>query len=63
MKTTSEMKTSSNLLMTHHKIDTKLEMQSAVSAGNITGCERNVCSIGHAHAHMFRKDDFLGKDN
>ena len=42
--------------------DLKPEMLSAVQAGNRVGRdERNVHGIGHAH--MFRKDDLLGKDN
>ena len=46
----------------HSETDPKPEMLSAVKAGNRICCdERNVRGIGHAH--MFRKDDFLGKDN
>ena len=44
------------------KTDPKPEMLSAVLAGNrIRRGERNVHGIGHAH--MFRKDDILGKDD
>ena len=46
----------------HSKMDPNPEMLSAVQAGNrIQHDERKVRAIGHAH--MFRKDDFLGKDN
>ena len=41
----------------HNKTDPKPEMLSAVKAGNRICCdERNVCG-------MFRKEDFLSKDN
>ena len=46
----------------HIRTDPKPEMISDVYTGNrIQRDERNVCSI--EHAHMFRKDDFLEKDD
>ena len=46
----------------HSKTKPNPEVISAVKAGNRIRCdERNVRGIGHAH--MFGKDDFLGKDN
>ena len=46
----------------HSETDPKPEMFSAVLAGNrIHHDERNVRGIGHAH--IFREDDFLDKDN
>ena len=45
-----------------HNKSEKPEMLSAVLVRNrIQSDERNVHNIGHAH--MFRKDNFLGKDN
>ena len=46
----------------HSETDPTPEMLSAISAGNrIRRDKRNVRSIGHAQ--IFRKEDFLGKDN
>ena len=46
----------------HSETDLKPEMLSAVSArSRICHDERKVRGIGHAH--IFRRDDFLGKDN
>ena len=46
----------------HSETDPKPEMLSTVYAGNKKWRdERNVRGTGHAH--MFRKDDFVGKDN
>ena len=46
----------------HSQTDPTPEMLSGVKAGNrIQRDERNVRGIGHAH--MFRKDNFLGRDN
>ena len=46
----------------HSTTDPKPEMISVVLTGNtIQHDERNVCDI--EHKHMFRKDDFLEKEN
>ena len=46
----------------HSKSDPNPEMLSAVYSGNrIPHDKRNVHGIGHAH--MFRNDNILGKDN
>ena len=49
-------------LDSHSTTDPKQEMLSTVLTGNrICRDGRNVCGI--MHAHMCRKDDFLGKDD